>query len=135
MKHKGRKRIPDVDRVVNCARCGRNPRKADATICQPCLNKMHEATKHRRLRRKLQGQCVCCAQPLDVYSRTYCTLHKERQKESVHKYHARLPERCVAALVKRWPNLFVEGWDDQEAAAIMAPILGRRYGRGFAANR
>lgn len=32
-------------------------------------------------------------------------------------------KKVVAALDKRWPNLNIEGWDNEEAAGIVAAAL------------
>lgn len=47
----------------------------------------------------------------------------ERELAAARKEANVAAKKIVAALDKRWPNLNIEGWDNEEAAGIVAAAL------------
>lgn len=65
----------------------------------------------------------CHIDPNEIAALKQRVAELERGLEAARKEANVAAKKIVAALDKRWPNLNIEGWDNEEAAGIVAAAL------------
>ncbi len=109
-------------RVMKCKRCT-NDAEPKRTLCRECADKnMAYVNKFRRIKNE-KGICTHCREPIAPGSKSLCIGHIYAGRKLTREFLATLPALIVKTLTTQWRNLYMEGWDDEEAERLIQDVL------------